>query len=1113
MQEKKYIAFISYRHRSPDMQIARKLQRSLESYRIPADLSASYGAKKLGRVYRDETELPLAANLTEELYGALDASEYLLVVCTKNTLKSEWVEKETEYFLKHHERDHVFVILAEGTPETSVPPILTQLTEEEREEGRAEIEPLAANLSGKDGKYDFRRFNQEIVRVYATILGCEYDHLWQRQRRQAVQRTLRLSLAGMAVSLLFAFSLWRTNAQITERNRQIEAQNEEISGQNAQIEEQNGRLRKNEAEALLGEGQLLYENGDISGAVRDAMAVLNSEAGNESFRAEAEYLLWQSLGAGRFGIEMRTTLKIEQNEPLAEIALSGDGTVLYTIDEKGYIRCFGTEDGEVIWETDGHYALTPELATTRKRLYVMEQAGVLVNCNKDGIAVFSLEDGSLLWEKAFNLLEQPDFFCFSEDGRKIAYLEPRAGVLDQEAGEDTVGYWLVLADTADGSVQKEVELPCTTEGLDAMESIGNQTGILWEDGRYIAISLYYRQDFSRYRQLQVYLVDTETGTADTVYTEDYDADYAVRFVIGVDHPEGSGRIRIMYYDEAERTVTLRELSPDGEEGLCVTERVTVPDVWFAGSVPVSYVASASGYVMAACGLDVFFLEPGEETLETGSFAYGAPVQLAWIDEAKGSRMYYYSDGTVVTFSGYSYSMAREAKQEYLLLLENAGRDRGGNGTEPMLQALVYRSDPSAVYIRRPAKDGNIQALEGFCGSSEYSYSMAQNGDRYIQCVDDLGEVTFIVADAESKAVLQRYHYTKEEAERMFSFYFEQEKICYWPGEDGRFSYMGYSSDRGPVICRFGETGGQEIFENIGQKGIVRATAARATDGGVLQVCVTDNWEGDCCSLLWRTELGEVHESISEAGAEWARLSITAEDTPREQICIGANGLIAIPQCNRSYQVNGFFAADTKTEEEYLIPASAAGEELLSVGDTDAVILTADEAGVLRIYNVALKRCVWEERMPGAAPRINSACLFDGGSKLAVLLADRHLIVYDREGHEILYDTYLDQYYIFGTEWSKDAEQSLSVFEDPAHERVYFKSSAGHDFGIAIGVDTRFWVKTSDIDRMAFYNAELNELLTVGNLLVRIGGEDDLVLYHPAYTLEELMEWAEHEESF
>ena len=91
--DRNYKAFISYRHKPLDIEIATKLHRRIERYRIPKDLRKG-GSDRLGLVFRDQDELPIADNLTRNIQVALDHSEFLIVVCSKDTPESIWVQRE-----------------------------------------------------------------------------------------------------------------------------------------------------------------------------------------------------------------------------------------------------------------------------------------------------------------------------------------------------------------------------------------------------------------------------------------------------------------------------------------------------------------------------------------------------------------------------------------------------------------------------------------------------------------------------------------------------------------------------------------------------------------------------------------------------------------------------------------------------------------------------------------------------------------------------------------------------------------------------------------------------------------------------------------------------------
>ena len=108
-----YEAFISYRHLERDTKIATRLQRSLEGYRLPRGIArADDGATRLGKLFRDQDELPTSQSLGDQIEGALKRSRRLVVICTPQTNESQWVQREVELYASFHGRDAIVIALA-----------------------------------------------------------------------------------------------------------------------------------------------------------------------------------------------------------------------------------------------------------------------------------------------------------------------------------------------------------------------------------------------------------------------------------------------------------------------------------------------------------------------------------------------------------------------------------------------------------------------------------------------------------------------------------------------------------------------------------------------------------------------------------------------------------------------------------------------------------------------------------------------------------------------------------------------------------------------------------------------------------------------------------------
>ncbi len=191
-----YDAFISYRHVEHDMAVAKKLHTMLENYHIPAAVASVCGKKKMGKIFRDEEELPLAVSLSENIEAALDASEWLIVICSPDLLESRWCMREIDYFISKGRRDHILLVLARGGPAESFPPQLTRI---ETEEGYKDVEPLAANIASDKVSECIKKLGIEKLRILAPMLGVGFDDL----RRRARQRRIRIT-AGIAAAVLAA---------------------------------------------------------------------------------------------------------------------------------------------------------------------------------------------------------------------------------------------------------------------------------------------------------------------------------------------------------------------------------------------------------------------------------------------------------------------------------------------------------------------------------------------------------------------------------------------------------------------------------------------------------------------------------------------------------------------------------------------------------------------------------------------------------------------------------------------------------------------------------------------------------------------------------------------
>ena len=199
----RYAAFISYAHK--DARWASWIQQAIETYRLPQEIAAKRGMdRKIGKVFRDRDELTVATNLGIRLNEALDNSDALIVVCSPNAAKSEWVAAEINYFKSLGKSDRIFCLLV-GDPANSFPEgVLYDNT-------GASLEPLAADPREEaDGK------RLAKLKLIAGLTQLELDQLVRRDlMRERKRQSLYLSLAGVFLVLAAGF-FWTWQAQKRE---------------------------------------------------------------------------------------------------------------------------------------------------------------------------------------------------------------------------------------------------------------------------------------------------------------------------------------------------------------------------------------------------------------------------------------------------------------------------------------------------------------------------------------------------------------------------------------------------------------------------------------------------------------------------------------------------------------------------------------------------------------------------------------------------------------------------------------------------------------------------------------------------------------------------------
>lgn len=374
-KQRNFKAFISYRHCPLDMAVAKRVQNLIERYRIPRHLRKGE-EKRLGLVFRDESELPLSSNLTDDIYEALDHAEFLIVICTPETPKSLWVAQEIDYFIRTHGRERILVVLADGTPEQSLPPALTHVY---REDGSvlSMIEPLCANLVAENQQSVLKKLNLEFIRLVAAMLDVPFDALYQRRKRYLRRLTAAVIGSVAAVLVLIMGLLISWNLDVTQKNQEI-ARNYQLA------------LEK-ESQALSLLSQQYLEAGNREAALDSALQALEGE--DRPYLSAAEGALAKALNPYGNGMP-DYHIALELPSTVMQMHLSEDGSRLVVSDTGNCIRCYDTDTGNLLWQNQivnsvSRYGITSVQMVDGDRF-------VLVN-TYEKLLLLSVTDGSTLY--------------------------------------------------------------------------------------------------------------------------------------------------------------------------------------------------------------------------------------------------------------------------------------------------------------------------------------------------------------------------------------------------------------------------------------------------------------------------------------------------------------------------------------------------------------------------------------------------------------------------------------------------------------------------------------------------------------------------------------------
>lgn len=335
-REDKYDAFLSYS--SKDEALVRDVQNVLENWVPTVD---PVGKKRKLKVFRDNTHI-VAGKLPELLKNALKNSRFLIIFCTKNAERSDYVYKELRLFYENYpgetpqEKKKAFdyILLAGCEKEDHlnkavIVSIFKRAFEDlfDKREMNALLEEvkeyLYADFGSVKGSFQKRQVRMEAFKLAGGILGVDKEKLSKRLEHRRQLLIWGRVFVGITIMVLSYFVVTGYHGRRDRDARRLALVAE------AQLEEGN-RLLASQIALSTTEPKFLYRT-----VQPEAVSVLTDAAQVYGVSSDA-------------CLEQAADFTLRYNENLS-MDVSDNGRYLAVMNEQYEFTLWDTESGEKLW--------------------------------------------------------------------------------------------------------------------------------------------------------------------------------------------------------------------------------------------------------------------------------------------------------------------------------------------------------------------------------------------------------------------------------------------------------------------------------------------------------------------------------------------------------------------------------------------------------------------------------------------------------------------------------------------------------------------------------------------------------------------------------------------
>lgn len=217
----KNFAFISYSR--ADIKVANWLHRKLEKYPYPQSLVTEENRPShkqlLRKIFIDVKDLHVTVDeFKGEIKQNLKESRYLIVLCSKDSAKSEFVKKEIEYFLQTHNNDYELILpVFIDSIEKNIPEILSDSDILKR---NCPIYNTKLDEKSEANLYCFYHIAAFLLKVDFTKLYNRYESYSKRKTKYKIRLNI-IFITLLLISITFLYISLNRQQTLTRFEKNI----------------------------------------------------------------------------------------------------------------------------------------------------------------------------------------------------------------------------------------------------------------------------------------------------------------------------------------------------------------------------------------------------------------------------------------------------------------------------------------------------------------------------------------------------------------------------------------------------------------------------------------------------------------------------------------------------------------------------------------------------------------------------------------------------------------------------------------------------------------------------------------------------------------------------